>query len=56
MMHWQNGFFMNWAGAQKGEGVEYFLMLFGLSTILLITGGGRASVDAAITGRKNLSK
>src|SRR5258706_13181688 len=45
-VHAANGFFMNWAGTQKGEGIEYFLLLFGLAIILLITGGGKASIDA----------
>jgi putative oxidoreductase len=53
MVHWQNGFFMNWSGAQKGEGIEFFLLLLALSIILLITGGGKASIDAAITRRLN---
>jgi len=48
-MHTANGFFMNWGGNQKGEGIEYFLLLFALSIILLVTGGGKASIDAAIT-------
>jgi len=52
--HLTNGFFMNWAGTQKGEGIEYFVLLLGLSIVLLIAGGGKASVDAAIT-RKNSS-
>jgi len=50
--HWNNGFFMNWyAQANKGEGLEYFILLFGLALISLIAGGGRASVDAAISRR-----
>jgi len=48
-IHLANGFFMNWAGTQKGEGIEYFVLLIGLAIILLITGGGKASVDAALT-------
>jgi putative oxidoreductase len=41
---------MNWyAQANKGEGLEYFILLFGLAAISLIAGGGRASADAAIT-------
>lgn len=45
-----NGFFMNWyAQPNKGEGLEYFILLFGLAIISLVAGGGRASVDAAIT-------
>lgn len=47
-IHLQNGFFMNWSGTQKGEGIEFFLLLIALALILLFTGGGRASVDAAI--------
>lgn len=47
--HIQNGFFMNWTGTQKGEGIEFFILLFGLAIILLIKGGGKASIDAAIT-------
>ncbi|MGZ3858060.1 MAG: DoxX family protein [Flavisolibacter sp.] len=44
-----NGFFMNWAGNQKGEGMEYFFLLLGLSVVLIIAGGGKASVDAYLT-------
>lgn len=45
-----NGFFMNWGGqANKGEGLEYFILLFALAIISLIAGGGKASVDAAIS-------
>ena len=50
-VHLQNGFFMNWNGNQKGEGIEYFIFLFGLTIITLILGGGKASVDAAIYNR-----
>ncbi len=54
-VHASNGFFMNWnMEANKGEGWEYFILLFGLSLIALITGGGKASIDAAIT--KGLNK
>lgn len=49
--HFQNGFFMNWTGAQKGEGFEYFILLFGLALIVLIAGGGKASIDGALTKR-----
>ena len=44
------GFFMNWSSqANKGEGLEYFILLFGLAIIALVAGGGRASIDAVIT-------
>ena len=44
--HWSNGFFMNWFGNQKGEGVEFHLLAIGIAVALLILGGGRFSVDA----------
>lgn len=48
MVHVQNGFFMNWFGAQKGEGIEYFLLIIGMVLALLFSGGGRWSVDRSI--------
>src|SRR5512140_3558185 len=30
MLHVQNGFFMNWFGSQKGEGIEYHLLVLGM--------------------------
>jgi putative oxidoreductase len=46
--HWQHGFFMNWFGAQKGEGIEFFILALGIVAALLIQGGGKASVDARL--------
>ena len=57
MVHAANGFFMNWnSQAGKGEGWEYFIMLFGLAIIVLISGAGKASVDAAISNNKQQQK
>jgi len=53
--HASYGFFMNWAGKQQGEGIEYFVMLIGLALVLMITGGGKASADALITNKKSLT-
>lgn len=39
---------MNRTAAQKGEGIEYFILLFGLAIILMITGGRRASIDSSL--------
>lgn len=51
--HIHNGFFMNWfKQADKGEGYEYFILLFGLAIISLIAGGGKASVDALLAKNK----
>ena len=46
---WQlraNGFFMNWFGNQKGEGVEFFILAIGIAVALTVTGGGKFSVDS----------
>jgi Predicted membrane protein len=49
MIHHQFGFFMNWEGSQSGEGVEYFILGLTLVTIVLIHGGGRLSLDRALS-------
>lgn len=46
--HIKNGFFMNWMGAQAGEGYEYHLLVIGISIALLIGGSGKFSVDSMI--------
>ena len=46
--HAANGFFMNWSGNQKGEGFEYHLLAIGLALIVMIHGGGKASLDSVI--------
>jgi putative oxidoreductase len=46
--HLQHGFFMNWFGAQKGEGFEYHLLVIGICVALLIRGGGMISVDRGL--------
>ena len=45
-VHLSNGFFMNWFGNQKGEGVEFHLLALGIVVALLILGGGKWSVDS----------
>jgi putative oxidoreductase len=46
--HLSNGFFMNWAGSQKGEGYEFHLLIIGLALAMLINGSGKFSVDEKI--------
>ena len=54
MIHWHNGFFMNWYGAMTsegkpvGEGFEYHLLVIAIGIALMIRGGGKWSVDKAI--------
>jgi putative oxidoreductase len=45
------GFFMNWLGAQKGEGFEYHLLALALALPLVVRGGGLLSVDGALVER-----
>ena len=49
MLHWQNGFFMNWFGNQKGEGYEYHILVVAIALALMIKGGGKWSIDRALT-------
>ena len=53
LVHWNNGFFMNWFGKQHGEGFEYHLLVIGMALALLITGAGKWSIDRAIAGKTN---
>jgi putative oxidoreductase len=49
MVHLPNGFFMNWAGNQKGEGFEYHLLAIAVSAALLLRGSGAFSLDRALS-------
>jgi putative oxidoreductase len=51
--HWPNGFYMNWSGAQAGEGFEFHIPLITLSLVLLINGGGTYSLDRFIFAKNN---
>jgi putative oxidoreductase len=48
MLHWQNGFFMNWFGNQKGEGFEYHILVIAIAIALMIKGGGKWSADGVL--------
>jgi putative oxidoreductase len=48
-VHSRFGFWMNWTGAQKGEGFEYHLLLIAASAFLMIRGAGAASVDRRLS-------
>jgi putative oxidoreductase len=53
MIHHNFGFFMNWTGTQKGEGIEYHLLLLAASAVLMIRGAGAASVDRLLSSPAN---
>jgi putative oxidoreductase len=44
MVHLPNGFFMNFAGNQKGEGIEFFIYAVGIALALVIAGSGRIAL------------
>lgn len=46
--HLRHGFFINWFGAQEGEGFEFHLLAAGIALALLIIGGGAWSLDYLI--------
>jgi putative oxidoreductase len=51
-VHIPNGFFMNWAGNQAGEGFEYHLLLIGIALAIIINGAGKFSIDELLTREK----
>ena len=53
MVHHRFGLFMNWTGAQKGEGYEYHLLVLAATVFLMIRGGGAASVDRLLSSQRN---
>ena len=48
MVHHRFGFFMNWTGAQKGEGFEYHLLVLAITAFLMIRGAGAVSIDRVL--------
>jgi putative oxidoreductase len=46
--HIEHGFFMNWFGAQQGEGFEFHLLLLGLCISLFLSKDFAFSVDKAL--------
>lgn len=49
MVHAKNGFFMNWAGKQPGEGFEYHLLAIGTLLSIAIAGPGRFALSRLLT-------
>jgi putative oxidoreductase len=48
-------FFMNWFGNQPEEGYEFFLLAAGMALSLVISGGGRWSLDRWLTERPEIA-
>jgi len=49
--HLQHGFFMNWSGAQAGEGFEYHLLVLAMVVAVAVRGSGAFSVDRLLMRR-----
>jgi putative oxidoreductase len=49
MVHIQYGLFMNWFGAQKGEGYEYHLLAIAVALPIIVRGAGALSLDRLLT-------
>ena len=49
MIHRHFGIFMNWTGAQKGEGYEYHLLVIAICIVIIARGAGALSADRALT-------
>ena len=54
--HLEHGFFMNWFGAQGGEGFEFHILALALSVPLMLSGGGRHALDTLIARRLRASR
>ena len=48
IVHFQQGFFMNWHGQTAGEGFEYHILAIGLAVAVTLRGSGPLSVDAKL--------
>jgi putative oxidoreductase len=42
---------MNWMGSQKGEGIEYHLLVLGIALAILVKGSGSLSVDRSMSDK-----
>ena len=51
--HASTGFFMNWVGAQSGEGFEYHLLGIALAASVVVRGSGAFSLDRILATRRS---
>lgn len=51
VVHSQFGFFANWSGTQKGEGIEYHLLVLAMCAFLMIKGSGAVSADRKLAAQ-----
>jgi putative oxidoreductase len=53
LQHASVGFFMNWTGAQAGEGFEFHLLALGLAAVVAVKGSGALSIDRLLTAQRS---
>ncbi|MDQ1150790.1 DoxX family protein [Sphingobacterium zeae] len=45
VVHFKDGWSMNWYGKKNGEGIEYFVLILCILFVLMLDGGGLFSFD-----------
>jgi putative oxidoreductase len=53
MVHHNFGFFMNWAGNQKGEGFEFHLLAMAMALAIMAAGAGALSIDGYLSEQRS---
>jgi putative oxidoreductase len=53
--HAANGLFMNWVGANPGEGFEYHLLGIALAASVIVRGSGAFSLDRILASKRALT-
>lgn len=48
-VHAANGFFMNWTGQQRGEGIEFHVLVIAMAAAIMIKGSGAWSADGGLS-------
>jgi len=56
LVHVHFGFFMNWLGKEKGEGIEFDLLVWAIALALILQGGGAFSLDRVISAKFETAK
>jgi putative oxidoreductase len=51
LVHVPHGFFMNWTGAQGGEGFEYHILFVAMVAPIIVRGSGALSIDHLLDAR-----
>jgi hypothetical protein len=47
-VHWKFGLFMNWYSDQRGQRIEYHLLVLVLALVVMIKGGAPSSLDQVL--------